>query len=107
MIRSHLFGGKDPQKTDCPVANDRDFRTNHELAGLDASHIFADFLNDPAVLMTHGGRLRYLRDAAIGPEVRAADACGRQADNRVGGLFDPGFFPVLKSDIARSVKNSC
>src|SRR4051794_35283019 len=40
---------------------------------------------------------------AVRPQVAAADAGGGDADERVGGLFDPGVGNVLDSDVAGAV----
>ena len=63
-------------------------RADDELARLDGRDRAADLLDDADVLVAHRCRLVTGLDAAVGPEVRAAHAGGRQPDDGVGRLDD-------------------
>src|SRR5437867_3929824 len=70
-------------------------RADDELAWLDRFDRAADLLDDPAVLVAEGCRLRHRLDAAVGPEVGPAHACGRHPDDRIRRLRDPRLFALL------------
>src|SRR5438477_271142 len=53
-------------------------RTDDELAGLDRRHGAADLFDDAAVLVAHRRRLGGRVNAAVGPQVGAAHAGGRE-----------------------------
>jgi hypothetical protein len=60
-------------------------------------------VDDPGVLVAHRCRPREVLDAPVGPEVRAAHAGGRDADDRIPRLDDPGFFALVDPHVAGSV----
>jgi hypothetical protein len=70
-----------------------------EVAGRHGGHGIADLLEDADVLVPHRGSRGDLLDAAVAPQVRAADAGGDGADHGVGGLDDDGIRPLLESDV--------
>ena len=80
-------------------------RADDELARLDRRDGVADFLDDAGVLVAHRHRPHRVLDpdAAVGPQVRAAHAGGRDADDRVGRLDDLRRFALLDPDLARAV----
>src|SRR5688572_17993919 len=80
-------------------------RADDELAGLHARDLAPDLDDHAAVLVAHVHGLMSTIEPAIGPEVRPADAGGREPDDRVGGLEDFGFGDVFEADIARGVQN--
>src|SRR5579872_12311 len=84
----------------------REKRSDDKLTHPDRAHRAPDFLNDPAVLMAHRRRIGRWTDTAVGPQVGAADARGRDPDNRIRPLNDPRRVPFLETHIARSVENS-
>ncbi len=79
-----------------------DERPHDEVADLDGAHLGADLLDDTDVLVPHEGVVDRL-DAAVGPQVAAADARRRQADDRVGRLDDPRVLALLHPHVAGSV----
>jgi hypothetical protein len=78
-------------------------RSDDEVADLDVPHVRADLLDDAGVLVAHVEGLGDLVGAAVGPQVRPADAGRGQADDRVGGLHDGGFGDVLDTDVSGGV----
>jgi hypothetical protein len=78
-------------------------RADHELTWLDRADAPADFLDDAGVLVTHRGGPVDLLDAPVGPQVRAADAGGREPDDRVGRLDDGGILAHFDADVPRTV----
>lgn len=85
----------------------REERPDDELARLDGADVTADLFDDTDVLVAHRSRAVDAIDAAIGPEVGAADARRRQSDDGVGRFDDRGLWDVLDSYVARSVKDGC
>src|SRR5205823_6105582 len=79
---------------------------DHELAGLDGGDGAADLLDDAAVLVTDRPGLSDRIDAAVGPQVRSADACGHRADDGVGRFDDYRVGALLIAHITRGMKNS-
>src|SRR4051812_1270776 len=78
-------------------------RSDHELSGLQGRHAASDLFDVAAVLVPHR-RTRWKRgDAAIGPEIRTADARHRQTDDRVRRVNDRWLPAVLEPDVARAV----
>src|SRR6516162_9888691 len=75
----------------------REKRTDHELTGPDRFDRASDLLNYAAVLVSHRGRLRDQLNAAIGPKVRSADTCGREADDGVRRLRNLWDFAAPRS----------
>ena len=63
-------------------------RADDELARLDVPDRSADLFDDAAVLVPHRRRLGNRLDAAVRPQVRSADACGRDADDGVRRFDD-------------------
>ena len=61
-------------------------RADHELARSHGGHRRADLLHDAGVLVTHRRRLDDRVRAAVGPQVRTADAGRGQPDDRIGRL---------------------
>src|SRR6266511_5385875 len=78
-------------------------RPDHELAGADLLDLRADLLHDPDVLVPHRCRPDELLDAAIRPQVRAAHARRRHADDRVCRFDDPRLLALLDPHLARAV----
>jgi hypothetical protein len=78
---------------------------DNELPRLDGADVAADLLDDAGVLVTHRGRPVDVLDAAVGPQVRAADTGRGQADDRVGRLLDLRVRAVLDPDIAGRVQD--
>src|SRR3954447_24496666 len=73
-----------------------------EVADLDGADLGADLLDDANVLVTHD----LVRDrlcAPVGPQVAAADAGRREADDRVCRRDDLGVLAVLDPDVTGSV----
>ena len=65
-------------------------------------HLGADLLDDADVLVTHDLVVDGL-DAAVGPQVRPADAGRGQPDDRVGRLDDLRVLALLDPDVAGGV----
>src|SRR5215207_10112538 len=80
-------------------------RAEDELAGLDRRDGVTDVFDDPGVLVAHRHRPHRVfdADAAVGPQIRAAHAGGRDADDRVGRVDDLRRFALLDADLARAV----
>jgi hypothetical protein len=76
-----------------------------ELPRLHGADVAADLLDDADILVTHADGPVVGLDAAVGPQVRAADAGGRQPDHGVRGLLDHGVLALLDSDVAARVQN--
>ena len=74
-------------------------RPHDKLTRLHRSDGRADLLHDPAVLMPHRPRTLQRLDSPVGPQVRSANAAGRQRDDGVGRLHDGGFGVVLHTDL--------
>src|SRR5437016_3373132 len=81
-------------------------RTDDELSALDGSDLAADFLNDAAVFMPHRGRLDDRADAAVWPQVRTANAGGRDPDDGICRLEDRRLVALLEAHVARCVQHS-
>src|SRR5579864_6091733 len=75
-------------------------RADYELPGSDVADGLADFLNYAAVLVIHGCGLSYRLDTAIGPQVRSANTCCREADDGIRRPGDLGGFALLEADVA-------
>jgi hypothetical protein len=73
-----------------------------EVADRDVADLGTDLHDDPDVLVTHHLVVDRL-GSAVGPQVAAADAGRRQADDRVDRLDDPRVLAVLDPDVPRSV----
>ena len=73
--------------------------------GLDRRDVGADGFDDADVLVTHRGGRSVVVGAPVGPQVRAADAGRRQADDRVGGLDDRGVVALLEADVVGAVQH--
>src|SRR5829696_7955975 len=80
-------------------------RADDELARLDQTYLAADLLDNADVFMAHWGRPVDRRDAAVGPEVRAAHAADRQSDEGVGRLDDRRVGALLETHVPGAVKN--
>jgi hypothetical protein len=80
-------------------------RADHELPRLDRADLGADLLDDPDVLVPHRGGTLQLLHAPVRPQVRAADAGGRQADDRIGRIGDLRVVAVLDAHVARGVQD--
>jgi hypothetical protein len=78
-------------------------RADDELAGLDGCHRVTDFFDDADVFVAHVKGLSDLVGAAVRPQIRPADAGGRQPDDRVGRLQDLRFLDILHSDVTGGV----
>ena len=70
--------------------------------GLDRLHVGADLLDHADVLVPHQ-RVVGGFDAAVGPQVRPADAGRGQPDDRIRGLDDPRVLALLDPDISGGV----
>src|SRR5581483_619223 len=80
-------------------------RPDHELAGLDDADVTPDGFDHTDILVTHrGGALAGL-DASVRPQVRAADARRRQADDGVGRFDDAGVVATFQTDVTGSVED--
>ena len=77
-------------------------RADDEVADLDGADLGADLLDDADVLVAHHLVVDRL-GAAVGPQVAAADAGRREADDRIGRLDDPRVLAVLDPDVAGAV----
>jgi hypothetical protein len=74
-----------------------------ELSPPNGLHPAANFFDDAAVLVAHRHRSRRRLNAAVRPQVRSADARGRQADDRVRRLDDGRLRAIFEADVARAV----
>jgi hypothetical protein len=81
-------------------------RADDELSRLDGFDLAADFDDHAAVFVAHVGRAIRGLKPAVRPQVRPADARGRQLDDGVGGLEDFRLFDVLVTHIAGAVQDS-
>src|SRR5207253_4481927 len=77
-----------------------------ELARLERPDSAADLFDDAAIFVSHRRRLSDRLKAAIGPQVRPADARRGYPDDRVRRLDDRGGVALLETKIARAVENS-
>src|SRR5205823_11185627 len=80
--------------------------TDDELAGLDRRHGAADLFDDAAVLVAHRRRLGGRVNAAVGPQVGAAHAGGREPNDGIRRLDDCWLVALLEAHIARAVEHS-
>ena len=76
-----------------------------EVADLDGADLGADLLDDADVLVAHHLVVDRL-GAAVGPQVAAADAGRRQADDRVGRLDDLRVLAVLDPHVPGPVHDN-
>src|SRR5207247_6564327 len=76
------------------------------LPGLNRGDGASDLLDNAAVFVAHRGWLSNRLDAAIRPEVRSANARGRDPDDGIGRLDDFRGLALLETDVARPVQNS-
>src|SRR5262249_33505625 len=76
-----------------------------ELTWLDRGYGASDLLDNPAVLVTHRCRLGHLLHASVGPEVRTADARGREVDDGVCRVEDLRVGTLFEADIAGLVED--
>src|SRR5437879_2138161 len=81
-------------------------RADDELAGSERPDSAADLFDDAAIFMSHRRRLSDGLKAAIGPQVRPADARRRYPDDSVRRLDDRGGVALLETKIAGAVENS-
>ncbi len=98
-------GGLDARRTVCAGVVAVEERGDHEVAGLDGRHGRADALDDADELVADLLGLADLVDASVGPQVRAADAGGHDADDRVGVVLQVGVGERVESDVAGGMKN--
>ena len=80
-------------------------RSDHELAALDRRDGAADLFDDAAIFVTHGDWVAGRVETAIGPQIRPADARGRQPDHGIRRLDDAGVRTLVNADVARTVEN--
>ena len=73
-----------------------------QVAALDCAHIGADVLDDPDRLVAHRPAGLGGLQVGVRPQVAAADAGARDADDRVGRLEDGGIREVLDADAVTS-----
>ena len=76
-----------------------------EVAGLDGRDLAADLLDDADVLVAHRRRPVDGLDAAVGPQVRPADAGRRRRMIGVGRLDDRRVVALLDADVAGGVQD--
>lgn len=69
----------------------------------EAPDVVADLVDDADVLVSHAGGCGDVLDAAVGPQVGAADAGGGDADDRVGGFDDGGDVDLVDADVSGGV----
>src|SRR5579884_2989783 len=62
----------------------REERPDHELSALDGFDSCADFLDDPAILVSHGSRPIGRIDPSIGPKIRSAHATRGELQDDIG-----------------------
>ena len=94
--------GLEPGLADLAGVVGDDERADDEVADLDVLDLGADLLDDADVLVPHRLVVGGL-DAAVGPQVRPADAGRGQPDDRVGGLDDLRILALLHPDVAGRV----
>ena len=78
-------------------------RRDHEVAGRERGDLAADLLDHADHLVPDGVARRDVVLAAVGPQVRAADAAGGHLDDGVGGRVDGGLRALLEADVAGCV----
>jgi hypothetical protein len=62
-----------------------------------------NFLDYAAVFVAHGHWLLDFLNAPIGPQIRAAHACDRQSNDRIGWGENLGFRLIFEANIPRSI----
>src|SRR3954471_3729297 len=67
----------------------------------------ADVLDVAEKLVPGTGACVPVRDAAVGPEIRPADACVHDTDDGVGRCLDTRIGDVLDANITGAVKDGC
>src|SRR4051812_45702605 len=77
--------------------------SDDELSGFDSLDCTANFLDYPAVFVSHGHWLLDFLNAAIGPQIRAANACDRESNDCIGGVENFGIGLVFEANIPRSI----
>ena len=77
-------------------------RADDEVANLDGAHRGTNFFDDADVFVAHHLVVDRL-GAAVRPQVAAADARRRQADDGIGRLDDPRILAVFDPDVPRTV----
>ena len=82
-------------------------RGDDEIAGLDRAHVGAHVLDDTDELVAHPLPGLARLQLVVRPEIAAADAGARDADERIGGLDQARVGDVLDPDIAGAVHDSC
>src|SRR5437588_8331456 len=91
-VRTRIVGGEE--------------RADDELARFDRPDSAADLFDDAAIFMSHRRRLSDGLKAAIGPQVRPANARRGHPDESVRRLDDRRGVALLETKIARAVENS-
>jgi UDP-N-acetylglucosamine 1-carboxyvinyltransferase len=79
-------------------------RHHHVVARPEVAHLGADLLDHADQLVADGLARGDVVLAPVGPQVRAADARGGGAHDRVGGLFDGRLGAVLETDVPSAVQ---
>ena len=80
-------------------------RRDDEVPGPDAAHLRADLLDDADELVPDARRLAHLVDAAVGPQVAAADARRRDAHEGVRRGLQRGVGHLVEPDVAGGVQD--
>ena len=80
-------------------------RPDHELARLDRRDVGADGFDDADVLVTHRCRSAVVVGSPVWPQIRAAHAGRREANDRVGGFDDGGVVALLEADVVGAVQD--
>ena len=80
-------------------------RRDDEVACGEGLDVIADLLDDTDELVTDGAVGGEVRDAAVVPQVRPADARQHDAHDRIGRLKDGRVGPFADLDIARSLED--
>ena len=78
-------------------------RTDDELSSFQRCDRAASLFDNATVLVPHRHGSRRCLNASVGPQIGPADACDRQADDRVRWFDDCWFRAVLEPDVARAV----
>jgi hypothetical protein len=82
-------------------------RHHDQIARLQHPDVRTDLLDDADCLVAHDPGTLTRVEARVGPQVAAADAGARDADNRVCRLDDLRVFHLFDADVAGAMHNSC
>ena len=82
-------------------------RHHDHVTALDGAHVGASGLNHADRLVAYAAALFDRLKLVVRPEIAAAYAGARDADNRISRIHNSGIWDVLDTDVAGAVHHGC